>query len=405
MQAAIAVATERNGAKAVVNSKIKDEDLPSLDEIRINPNLDKTKGLEEKDLQEALRNAKGLDIEDDKTMVDFGVEEQRAATRMAEKTVEYSRKSDFDTIKAATQEMNEKMRELNMGDLSPSFIDRFLPKAAAKRIQNVLQQHQDISETVKRSLQALAEEKKKLITYRAAAEQDINESLELIRRFDVKISELELGRDAFKKRVDKFVDENKDKTDEKTTQKLKHFEMVKGLLERKVTDLEAARTDQFTTIENLRNLQGTYNVLILSAEDQANYCRQAWNNTVSILTHAARQKGVQEAIDSQRETAGMWLKARGDATVKTVENTMRVLQTSVVDLERVKESIDKAEEANLKLIEGCKVAQTKLFDMAKEMTARSKLASEHTAQAAKASTEEIAGMINELASSSMPSRN
>ena len=380
------------------------EDLPSMEEIRANPNITKAKGMDEKDLTEAVKGARELNIEDDKAIVDFGVEEQRQATRMAEKTVEYSRKGDFTGIKVATNEMTAKMRELNIVDLKESWIDRFLPAIAAKRINSVLQQHQDLSEGVSRSLRALAEEKKKLVTYRAAAEQDIRESEDLIRKFDIKIVELELGRDAFKKRVDKFIEETKEKNDEKTTQQLKHFEMVLSLLERKVNAMVSSRADQFTTLENLRNLQATYNVLIQSAEDQANYNRQAWNNTVSILTHAARQKGVQEGIDAQRNAAGQWLQARGDATVKTVESTMRILQTGVIELERVTESIEKAEEANLKLIEGCKTAQTKLLEMSKQVATRTQEASDKTAQAARSSQEEVAGMITDLASNTIGGR-
>ena len=412
MDAAVAVAKDTNTNVAHAGATLKltgqrhqTEDLPSLDEIRTGANFDKAKGLDNKALDEAIKGARDLNVEDDKSIVDFGVDEQRAAAKMAEKTVEYARRNDFDAIRVTTAEMNAKMRELNMGDLKPSIWDRFLPQAAAKRINGFLQQHHDISEDVHTSLQALAEEKKKLVTYRGAAEQDIAESDKLIHTFDIKIAQLEIVRDAFQKRVAKFIEENKDKTDEQTTQKLKQFEMVQSLLERKVNAMVSSRADQFTTVENLRNLQATYNVLIQSAEDQANYNRQAWNNTVSILTHSERQKGVQQAIDSQREAAGEWLHARGNATVKSVESTMRILQTGVIEVEKITESMDRAEEANLKLIEGCKVAQTKLLQMSKDIAARSVLVSERTAQAARSSQEEVAGMINELAGARLPGRN
>ena len=407
MQAtAVAQDTQTTGAPAKATSRAQQvDDLPSLDEIRSGGgNFDKARRLDDKSLGEAMKGAKDFNMEDDKSIVDFGVEEQRAATKLAEKSVEYSRKSDFEAIKDITQEMTAKQRELQIGDLKPNFWDRVLPGKMAKKINGVLAQHQDISNAVRVSLQALAEEKKKLITFRTAAEGDIKESELLIERFDLKIAQLEIGRDAFNKKVNKFLDEHKDDSDEKTTQRLKHFEMVKGLLERKVNAMVASRADQFTTLENLRNLQATYNVLIQAAEDQANYNRQAWNNTVSILTHSARQKGVQEAIDSQRQAAGEWLEARGDATVKTVEKTMNILQVGVIEIEKITKSIDRAEEANLKLIEGCKTAQTKLLQMSKDIADRTALASERTAQAARSSQEDVAGMITDLAGARLPGR-
>lgn len=404
MASAVAIEVEKGSKAPGANGALEHDDLPSLEEIRDGAHFQKAKRLDEKSLQEALKGAKELDVEDDKAVVDFGIDLQRAATRMAEKTVEYSRKSDFAGIRETTQAVTDKMRQLNIGDLKPSMVDRILPKVAARRINGVLAQHRDISDEVRTSLAALAEEKKKLMTYRGAAEQDIAESEELIKQFDLKIAQLEINRDAFKKKVDKFMEENKDDQDEKVTQKLKHFQMVLGLLERKVNAMVASRADQFTTLENLRNLQATYNVLIQSAEDQANYNRQAWNNTVSILTHAARQKGVQEAIDAQRNAAGDWLKARGDATVKTVEDTMRILQTGVVEIEAVTQSIDRAEEANLKLIQGCKDAQTKLLEMSGQIAQRSAQASERTAQAARASQEEVASMISDLSGRNLPGR-
>jgi uncharacterized protein YaaN involved in tellurite resistance len=375
-----------------------------MEQIRGGAQFTKARHLNEPALREAMQGARSIDVEDDKAVVDFGIEEQREATRMAEKTVEYSRKNDFSAIRATTAEMNERMMELSIGDLKPSLWDKLLPNAAARRIKSVLTQHQDISEHVRDSIQALGAEKEKLMEYRAAAEQDIEGSEKLIARFDIKIAQLEIARDTFQKRMDRFIEENKDRQDEQVTQRLKHFEMVGALLERKVNALVSSRADQFTTLENLRNMQATYNVLIQAAEDQANYNRQAWNNTVSILTHAARQKGVQEAIDSQREAAGAWLQARGDAAVKTVENNMRVLQTGVIELEKVTESIDRAEEANLKLIEGCKAAQEKLQEMSRTIADRSAAASARTAAAARSSQAEVTEMIGSLSGANLPTR-
>jgi hypothetical protein len=98
------------------------------------------------------------------------------------------------------------------------------------------------------------------------------------------------------------------------------------------------------------------------------------------------------------------LKARGDATVKSVEDTMRILQTGVVEIAAVTQSIDRAEEANLKLIQGCKDAQTKLLEMSSQISQRSAQASERTAQAARASQEEVASMISDLSGRNLPGR-
>ncbi len=407
MSGAMAVQNLGEGQRAKVvatDASLHNADLPSLDEIRSGGTFDRAKRLDDASLAEAMEGAKGLDIEDDNTLVSFGIEEQREASQLAEKTVEYSRKNDFTAIREATEGMNEKMRQLNMGNLKPSIWDKILPGKAAKRINSVLKEHKDISEGVRESIEALAGEKQKLMEYRAAAELDIEASEGLIKRFDIKIAQLEIQRDAFNKRVGRFIEEHQNSQDESVTQTLKQFETIRGLMERKLNALVNSRADQFTTLENLRNFQTTYNVLIQAAEDQANFNKQAWNNTVSVLTHSARQKGVQNAIDSQREAAGQWMKARGDAAVKTVEDTMRTLQTGVIDLSRALESIDKAEEANLKLIQGCKQAQSILSNASSQIAERSAKASERTAAAARASEEEVAGMVDEFSKLSGPPR-
>jgi uncharacterized protein YaaN involved in tellurite resistance len=406
MVAATAVVTERKNGVASLDAKNggRSDDLPSLETIRSNPKLYRSQNLDDKDLAEARKGAQSLNIDDQKQIVDFGIDEIRQASRMAAKTVEYSKKNDFKAIEEATMSMIDKMHEANVGELKPHWYDRFLPEAAAKRVAKVLRQHQDISEGTKVSLKSLAEEKKKLVTYRGAAEQDIDASMENIRRLDIRLAELELVQEAWVEKVAKYKEDNKDKSDEKTTQQLKHFEMVLALLASKNDFLVKARTDQFTSLENFRNYQATYNVLIQNMEDQANYMTQSFDNTVAQLTHASRQKGVEEVLNASRQAAGQWLKARGDAAVRTVENTMRVLQTGVVELERVTESIARAEEANIKLIEGCKSAQSKLASMSREVAERSKLASERTAQAARSSQEEVSNMLSEYQNASLPAR-
>jgi Skp family chaperone for outer membrane proteins len=90
--------------------------------------------------------------------------------------------------------------------------------------------------------------------------------------------------------------------------------------------------------------------------------------------------------------------------VKTVENNMRVLQTGVIELEKVTESIDRAEEANLKLIEGCKAAQEKLQEMSRTIADRSAAASARTAAAARSSQAEVTEMIGSLSGANLPTR-
>lgn len=308
--------------------------MPPLEELVAESGV--AQDLNEKARREAFEIAKRLKFGDPLTAMNFGLEEQEAASRVTKKFIDDVRMTDLEAVAHHATEGNRVMEQLEFGNLKPGFWEgvarKVLPGRASKVVEDFISKHQALSEVLDERSRAYAEEKLKLEEARKKADAKKVENEKIYDELSKKVAAAEFAHAADKKRVEEFKHENESTRDPALLRRIQEMDKMLTLQARRINTLKASRTEINNATATFSEQIDAIDLQIQMINDQQYFNRLVWENTALMAMIDAKTRGSVQAVKYNRETIEKLLSERSDSVAETVQRILEEAHAGVVDV-------------------------------------------------------------------------
>ncbi|MCB0352473.1 MAG: toxic anion resistance protein [Bdellovibrionales bacterium] len=317
-------------------SPVKDEEyaLPEFDELISESPV--TQDLNEDARREAIEMAEELDFDDPVNVMNYGLEEQQAASEVTRKFIQDVRATDLKKVGTYLTDANRAMQELNFGDMKPTgfeaLLRKVLPKRATDAIDRFSDKHQQVSDVLDEQSVACGQEREKLLEARTQAQEKVDENAELYKTMSKMIAAAELRHAREKKEVELFKKKNAGTRDQDVLRQMELRDKTLTLQARHINSMKAFRTEMNNSTRTFQEQIDHIDLQIQNINDQQTFNRIVWDNTALMIMIDAKTADSVKAVKYNRETVQRLLEDRADNVEGTCQAIRNEAQAGVVDV-------------------------------------------------------------------------
>jgi uncharacterized protein YaaN involved in tellurite resistance len=297
----------------------------------------------EQQVQQAMRE---LDVTDTNSIIFFGSKAQQQLSTISDTMLENVRTKDIGPAGAALNNMVQKLRELDLGDLDPrqrpGFFGRLL--GVKTEVQKYLDKYEDVRGQIDAIANELEQHKTKMLTDIVRLDKLYDANLDYFRALEVYIA---AGRAKLKELDEQVIPAMARKVegaeDVIEAQKLRDLRAARDDLERRVHDLLLTRQVTMQALPSIRLVQENDKSLVTKI-----------NSTIANTVPLWRQQLAQAVTIHRMGEAADSVKAASDLTNELLKNNAENLQAANAQVRRQVErgvfDIETVKEANARLV-------------------------------------------------------
>jgi uncharacterized protein YaaN involved in tellurite resistance len=297
----------------------------------------------EQQVQQAMRE---LDVTDTNSIIFFGSKAQQQLSTISDTMLENVRTKDIGPAGTALNNMVQKLRELDLGDLDPrqrpGFFGRLL--GVKTEVQKYLDKYEDVRGQIDAITNELEQHKTKMLTDIVRLDKLYDANLDYFRALEVYIA---AGRAKLKELDEQVIPAMARKVegaeDVIEAQRLRDLRAARDDLERRVHDLLLTRQVTMQALPSIRLVQENDKSLVTKI-----------NSTVANTVPLWRQQLAQAVTIHRMGEAADSVKAASDLTNELLKNNAENLQAANAQVRRQVErgvfDIETVKEANGRLV-------------------------------------------------------
>ena len=297
----------------------------------------------EQQVQQAMRE---LDVTDTNSIIFFGSKAQQQLSTISDTMLENVRTKDIGPAGTALNNMVQKLRELDLGDLDPrqrpGFFGRLL--GVKTEVQKYLDKYEDVRGQIDTISNELEQHKTKMLTDIVRLDKLYDANLDYFRVLEVYIA---AGRAKLKELDEQVIPAMARKVegaeDVIEAQRLRDLRAARDDLERRVHDLLLTRQVTMQALPSIRLVQENDKSLVTKI-----------NSTIANTVPLWRQQLAQAVTIHRMGEAADSVKAASDLTNELLKNNAENLQAANAQVRRQVErgvfDIETVKEANARLV-------------------------------------------------------
>ncbi len=313
-----------------------DQELTSDLQIRL-------EGPVEQQVEQALRE---LDVTDTNSIIFFGSKAQQQLTTISDTMLENVRTKDVGPAGDALNNMVQKLRELDLGDINPAEKPGFFSRifGVKTEVQKYLDKYEDVRGQIDTISNELEQHKTRMLTDIVKLDKLYAANLDYFRTLEVYIA---AGRAKLKELDERIIPTMAAKVDSAEdvieAQKLRDLRAARDDLERRVHDLLLTRQVTMQALPSIRLVQENDKSLVTKI-----------NSTIANTVPLWRQQLAQAVTIYRMGEAANSVKAASDLTNELLRNNAENLQQANAVVRRQVErgvfDIETVKEANTRLV-------------------------------------------------------
>ena len=303
----------------------------------------KLEGPVEQQVQQAMRE---LDVTDTNSIIFYGSKAQQQLTSISDSMLENVRTKDVGPAGDALNNMVQKLRELDLGDVDPTEKPGFFGRlfGVKSEVQKYLDKYEDVRGQVDTITTQLEQHKTKMLTDIVKLDKLYGANLDYFRTLEVYIAG---GRAKLKEIDEQIIPAMAEKVagseDVIEAQKLRDLRAARDDLERRVHDLLLTRQVTMQALPSIRLVQENDKSLVTKI-----------NSTIANTVPLWRQQLAQAVTIYRMGEAANSVKAASDLTNELLMNNAENLKQANAVVRRQVErgvfDIETVKEANAKLV-------------------------------------------------------
>ncbi|MFZ1427386.1 MAG: toxic anion resistance protein [Geminicoccaceae bacterium] len=303
----------------------------------------KLEGPIEQQVQQAIRE---LDVTDTNSIIFYGSKAQQQLTSISDSMLENVRTKDVGPAGDALNNMVQKLRELDLGDVDPTGKPGFFGRlfGVKSEVQKYLDKYEDVRGQVDTITTQLEQHKTKMLTDIVKLDKLYGANLDYFRTLEVYIAG---GRAKLKEIDERIIPAMAEKVagseDVIEAQKLRDLRAARDDLERRVHDLLLTRQVTMQALPSIRLVQENDKSLVTKI-----------NSTIANTVPLWRQQLAQAVTIYRMGEAANSVKAASDLTNELLKNNAENLKQANAVVRRQVErgvfDIETVKEANAKLV-------------------------------------------------------
>lgn len=303
----------------------------------------KLEGPIEQQVQQAMRE---LDVTDTNSIIFYGSKAQQQLTTISDTMLENVRTKDVGPAGNALNNMVQKLRELDLGDINPSEKPGFFGRmfGVKTEVQKYLDKYEDVRGQIDTISGELEQHKTKMLTDIVKLDKLYGANLDYFRTLEVYIAG---GRAKLKEIDEQIIPAMAEKVagseDVIEAQKLRDLRAARDDLERRVHDLLLTRQVTMQALPSIRLVQENDKSLVTKI-----------NSTIANTVPLWRQQLAQAVTIYRMGEAANSVKAASDLTNELLKNNAENLQQANAVVRRQVErgvfDIETVKEANARLV-------------------------------------------------------
>ncbi len=303
----------------------------------------KLEGPVEQQVQQAMRE---LDVTDTNSIIFYGSKAQQQLTSISDSMLENVRTKDVGPAGDALNNMVQKLRELDLGDVDPTEKPGFFGRlfGVKSEVQKYLDKYEDVRGQVDTITTQLEQHKTKMLTDIVKLDKLYGANLDYFRTLEVYIAG---GRAKLKEIDEQIIPAMAEKVagseDVIEAQKLRDLRAARDDLERRVHDLLLTRQVTMQALPSIRLVQENDKSLVTKI-----------NSTIANTVPLWRQQLAQAVTIYRMGEAANSVKAASDLTNELLRNNAENLKQANAVVRRQVErgvfDIETVKEANAKLV-------------------------------------------------------
>ena len=295
----------------------------------------KLEGPVEQQVQQAMRE---LDVTDTNSIIFYGSKAQQQLTSISDSMLENVRTKDVGPAGDALNNMVQKLRELDLGDVDPTEKPGFFGRlfGVKSEVQKYLDKYEDVRGQVDTITTQLEQHKTKMLTDIVKLDKLYGANLDYFRTLEVYIAG---GRAKLKEIDEQIIPAMAEKVagseDVIEAQKLRDLRAARDDLERRVHDLLLTRQVTMQALPSIRLVQENDKSLVTKINSTLVNTVPLWETqlaqAVTIQRSAEAAKAVKEASDLTNEL----LKANAENLRQANRTVREETERGVFDLEAI----------------------------------------------------------------------
>lgn len=396
---AYAIARESKGEKALQSARVVEGFvMPELETLV--GESEAVKELKPEEQLEVYEEARDLNFTDALKTMGFGLEEQKKASEITRDFIEEVRNTDLESLTAIASENNQRMEQLNIGELQPGFWQKMLrgilPHKKAEAVRAFLDKHKSLSELVNDGEVAMADERVKLETHHARMVKKIAENTETYNQLGKRTGAAELSYAASKRWVEEVKQQYEVTPNASKAREIALLDQALTRQARRINSLKASRQETLQALRTMdMQLQGIESQISM-IDEAAAFNRLVWDNSVLMVATDRRMKNSVEAVEFNRQQVEKMIRTRGGNIAETLRHILKEQGEGVVNAAVLEFAAKQLLDMNKTIIKGNNDIRTKMKEADQVIERMDRLVKDAASHAALMTKEDEAALDNFL---------